>query len=57
MKKSWGPINTSVNKNILIMPTNKAIRETFRKGPEFSERVQAILQLHNSPMSINKLEN
>jgi len=39
------------------MPTNKAIRETFRKDPEFSERVKAILQLHNSPMSINELEN
>jgi len=39
------------------MPTNKAIRETFRKDPEFSERVQAILQLHNSPMLIDELEN
>jgi len=39
------------------MPTNKAISQAFRKDPEFSERVQAILQLHKSPMSINELEN
>jgi len=39
------------------MPRNKAIRETFRKDPVFSERVQAILQSHNSPMSINELGN